>query len=218
MTTAIAHHFQAAAKSPRRGVVLENVSWETYEMLLRDVEEQHVYLTYDRGVLQIMPPPLPVHEKTGRFLERLVHAYTEERNIPICSFGAATWRRRDVAGGLEADNCYYIQNEPSVRHAVKIDLTHSPPPDLAIEVDVTSSAIDKFGVYGRLGVPEVWRCENNQLIVAILQDGAYAPTRVSHALPKLPLAEVQRFLDLRTRVGETECVRAFREWVRSQPD
>jgi Uma2 family endonuclease len=198
----------------RGGVVLENVSWETYEQLLRDVGEQHIDITYDRGMLQIMPPPLPMHERAGRFLERIVHTFTEIRGIPICSLGSTTWRRRDVAAGLEADNCYYLrEHEVIVRHLDRVDLAQAPPPDLAIEVDVASQSIDKMRVYERLRIPEVWRCEQNQLIVQILTQDGYKTSSHSLAFPDLPLAEVQRLLDARLSLGETECIRSFRKWV-----
>ncbi|MEO6437308.1 MAG: Uma2 family endonuclease [Tepidisphaeraceae bacterium] len=194
--------------------MLENVSWETYERLLDEVHRQHVYLTYDRGRLQIMPPSLPLHERTGRFLERIVHTFTEMRNIPICSLGSTTWKRRDVDAGLEADNCYYLrEHEAIVRHLDRIDLSQVPPPDLAIEVDVSSQSLDKIAVYQRLSIPEIWRCEENRLVVQTLGAKGYESASASRALPDLPLKQVQSLLDARLTIGELECIRALRKWV-----
>ena len=51
-----------------------------------------------------------------------------------------TCDRQDLARGLEPDQCYYIQNEGKVWGKDHIDLQIDPPPDLAIEIDITSSS------------------------------------------------------------------------------
>ncbi len=80
--------------------VLRNVSWETYEALLADLAEEHVFLTYNEGTLELMSP-LPKHEREGYLLARLIQTYTEIRNIPIAGFGRTTWRSRPAAKGRD---------------------------------------------------------------------------------------------------------------------
>jgi hypothetical protein len=94
-------------------IAIDDVSWELYEMLLRETEEQHIRITYDRGRMTLMSP-LPIHQKTKGLAGRLVEMATFELDIPISSFGSATWKRQDLAKGLEPDECYYIQSEPLV--------------------------------------------------------------------------------------------------------
>ena len=135
--------------------LLKNISWQTYEALLKDLESQRgIRLTYDRGLLEIMTPLAP-HERNSRLIGRLVEALTEELNIEICSLGSLTCKREDLARGLEPDECYYIQNKPVIRSLEQIDLNQYPPPDLAIEIDITSSSINRLALYASLGVPEV---------------------------------------------------------------
>jgi Uma2 family endonuclease len=191
---------------------LYNVPWESYEAILEALGEQRVYLTYNQGALELMSPS-PAHEKFGSLLARFVHQYTLVLRIPIFSLAQTTWRRRDVERGLEADQCFYVQHEAAMRRKVKIDLTLDPPPDLAIEVDLSSSSVEKEAVYAGLRVPELWRFEDGELQVTTLQQGTYVRVGQSPALPGLPVHELMRFVDMRDDIGETEAIVAFTEWV-----
>src|SRR5262245_53805422 len=127
-----------------RPVVLDGVSWETYESFLRDLEDsgQHKRVTYDRGRMVIVSP-LPKHEKWKSLLGRFVEAIADERGIPISTYGSTTWKRKDRKRGLEPDECFYIQHEPQMRGKLDIELPKDPPPDLCIEVDLRGSPVDK---------------------------------------------------------------------------
>jgi Uma2 family endonuclease len=193
--------------------VLHNISWETYEALLADLAEEHVFLTYDDGTLELMSP-LPKHDRAGAMLARLIHAYTELREIPIATFGRTTWRKKKISKGLEADECFYIRNEHRVRGREDIEFPKDPPPDLAIEVDITRSTIDKEKVYAQLKIGELWRFEDERLVVRELRrNGRYAEVKQSPNLPDLSLPEVQRFMNLRHGIGETAWILGFRKWV-----
>ena len=196
--------------------LLKNISWQTYEALLKDLESQRgIRLTYDRGLLEIMTPLAP-HERNSRLIGRLVEALTEELNIEICSLGSLTCKREDLARGLEPDECYYIQNEPVIRSLELIDLNQDPPPDLAIEIDITSSSINRLALYASLGVPEVWRYDGSRLIIYQLEGGEYRVCDRSSTFPLITSSEIIRFLELRKSNGETALIRLFREWVRNQ--
>lgn len=196
--------------------LLKNISWQTYEALLKDVESQPgLRLTYDQGILEIMTPLAP-HERNSRLIGRLVEALTEELNIEICSLGSLTCKREDLARGLEPDECYYIQNEPVIRSLEQIDLNQDPPPDLAIEIDITSSSINRLALYASLGVPEVWRYDGSRLIIYQLEGGEYRVCDRSSTFPLITSSEIIRFLELRKTTGETTLIRLFREWVRNQ--
>ena len=196
--------------------LLKNISWQTYEALLKDLESQRgIRLTYDRGLLEIMTPLAP-HERNSRLIGRLVEALTEELNIEICSLGSLTCKREDLARGFEPDECYYIQNEPVIRSLEQIDLNQDPPPDLAIEIDITSSSINRLALYAALGVPEVWRYDGSRLIIYQLEGGEYRVCDRSSTFPLITSSEIIRFLELRKSNGETTLIRLFREWVRNQ--
>lgn len=209
-------------QSPDR-VILGNISWRTYQSLIRDFEsEPAIRLTYDHGTLEIRMP-LDPHETYKKLLGRLIETATEELDLEIRSLGSRTCDREDLARGLEPDQCYYIQNEALVRDIEQIDLAHFPPPDLAVEVDITSSSLDRLSIYADLGVPELWRYDGRSLTLYQLQDGQYLPCNRSIALPLLQASDITRFLELRfpqnetqAPVGENSLVRQFRHWFSSQ--
>jgi len=197
-------------------VVLCGIAWSTYEALLADMEHSGTRLTYDRGYLEMMSPS-DEHERLKRLIGRLIEALTEELSIPIRSAGSTTFKLELQRRGLEPDECYYVASEPKVRGRDELDLSVDPPPDLAVEVEVTSDIIDKLPIYADLGVPEIWRYDGEHLRVVRLQgDRTYAEQERSSAFPFLPIAEVQRFLDQRNATDETSWIRSFRMWVRAR--
>jgi len=196
-------------------VVLYNVSWSTYETLLADLDLRGTRLTYDRGDLEIMSPSRK-HERLKKMIGRMIETITEEWNVPISSGGSTTMKSEMKKRGLEADQCYYIANEARMRGRDEFDPAVDPPPDLVVEVDITSSSLDRMDIYAALGVPEVWRHDGKALYVEQLQtDGSYARQTHSAALPLLSLVELQRFLDSRDATDETSWIRLFRKWVQS---
>lgn len=203
-------------QTPTPGILLKNISWKTYESLLNELAQQRgIRLTYDRGNLEIMTPSAP-HEKYKKILGRFVESVSDELNVEICSLGSLTCRREDLARGLEPDQCYYIENEDVVWDKEQIDLNQDPPPDLVVEIDVTSSSIDRLSLYASLGVPEVWRYDGNRLIIYQLEAQEYVERDVSPTFPFLSQVEMLRFLELRRTTKENALIRLFREWVRSQ--
>ncbi len=201
-------------QSPDR-VVLKNISWQTYQSLIIDFErEPAMRLTYDRGTLEIRMPLAP-HETYKKILGRLIETATEEFDLEIRSLGSLTCSREDLTKGLEPDQCYYIQNELMVRGIEQIDLTKLPPPDLAVEIDITSSSLDRFSIYAALKVPEIWRYDGQMLVIYGLVGGEYIIKDSSIALPLLKTADILRFLSLSTSIGENNLLKQFRQWLRT---
>jgi Uma2 family endonuclease len=196
-------------------VLLSGISWQTYERLLADLGDRAIRLTYDRGNLEIVSPARP-HERVKKLLGRMIETMTLELGVKIASGGSTTWKRRDLEKGLEPDECYWVQNEPRVRERDHIDLAIDPPPDLAIEVDISRGSIDRLGIHAALGVPEVWRFDRERLSIVVLQpDGEYAERSASPAFPWLPLGPFAGFLARRNATDETSWIREFRDWVRA---
>jgi Uma2 family endonuclease len=201
-------------QSPDR-VVLKNISWQTYQSLIIDFErEPAMRLTYNLGTLEIRMPLAP-HETYKKIIGRLIEAATEEFNLEIRSLGSLTCSREDLAKGLEPDQCYYIQNEALVRGIEQIDLAKLPPPDLAVEIDITSSSLDRFSIYADLRVPEIWRYDGQLLVIYGLVGSEYIMRDRSIALPLLKTADILRFLSLSTSIGENNLVKQFRQWLRT---
>src|SRR5947209_3328710 len=133
---------------------LSGVDWRTYSRLLRlFAERPGLRLTYDHGELEIMSPLLE-HDDAGRFLGVLVYVLTDELGLPLKHGGSTTLRRRLRQRGIEADECFWIANASRMAGRRRLDLRTDPPPDLAIEVDVSHSSLDRPGVSPPLGVPE----------------------------------------------------------------
>jgi Uma2 family endonuclease len=194
--------------------LLERVSWEAYEALLKSWADLPMRLTYDRGRLEIMSPLLP-HEQSKKVIARLVETFTLERRIPLQEGGSTTFRREAKRRGLEPDECYWIQNEPRMRSRTDFDPEKDPPPDLAIEVDISSSSLDRMSIYADLGVPEVWRFDGEAVSIHLLREGSYEQTERSLALPELTPEIVLRFLRRSDEVGKTELMLEFLQWVRA---
>ena len=202
----------------RQRLTLHEVDWQMYGRLLRAFAERPaVRLTYDRGTLEIMSP-LHEHDSDARFLGRLVVTLTEELCLTIKVGGSTTFRRRRQRRGLEPDDCYWIASEPQVRGKRRIDLRSDPPPDLAIEVDVTRSSLDRMGIYAVLRVPEVWRLDGSTLTFEGLLAGSrhYAPASNSLAFPPVSPADLLGFMALRAQMDENAVVQQFRAWIRSR--
>jgi Uma2 family endonuclease len=206
----------AAAPATAEMFTIENASWELYELLVRDLSEQHVRITYDQGRMVLMSP-LPIHEKIKTLAGRLVELACLELHIPLSSFGSTTWKRQDLAKGLEADECYYIQNEPAVRGRTDIDLKQDPPPDLAVEIDITHIPLDRPSVYAALGVGELWKFDGKRFhFERRTKAGKYESITVSQALPFMTPEIVDRFVVL-ALADETEGLREFQKWLRGLP-
>ncbi len=143
----------------------------------------------------------------------MIEATTEELGLEIRSLGSRTCDREDSAKGLEPDQCYYIQHEAEVRGVVQIDLAHYPPPDLAVEIDITSSSLNRLSIYSALGIPELWRFDGASLTIYTLQNGSYVVSPASLALAPLTASNIERFLQLYPTTGENSLIGQFRQWL-----
>lgn len=207
---------RTAQTSDGQRFLLYGVDWHTYETLLNALGDRRIRLTYDRGNLELMTLSFR-HERFGYLLGRMIETLTLELDLPVLGGGSTTFRREDLDRGLEPDECYYLANQPQVRWKEEIDLTVDPPPDLAIEVDITRSCLDRIGIYAALGVPELWRFDGEFLQVYGLQgDGTYAIQTRSLSFPFLPMADIVRFLIEGPKTDETPWIRSFRDWVRAE--
>ena len=197
-------------------VLLSNISWQLFESLLQEMGEQRsTRLAYHKGKLELMTP-LWKHENRNRLIEHLVIALLEELNLEYSPGGYVTLKRSERAAGKEPDSCYYIQNQARVRGKKDIDLTQVPPPDLAVEIDITSSSLNQLNIYADLGVPEVWRYDGRRLQIYQLQNGEYVECDFSLTFPLLPATKVEEFLEQCQNLGVTAAVRQFRQWIRNQ--
>lgn len=204
----------ATGKAQAQSVVLHNVSWETYERLLAEHENSSApRFTYDGGELEIMSP-LPRHERYNHNITMLVEIVAEENGIDLVALGSTTFRREDLERGFEPDSCFYIANEEAVREKDTIDLRVDPPPDLVIELDITSPSLNKLPIYAHIGVPEVWRYDGERLDILLLEGGRYMASEGSRALPGVTADAVSQLIRESQGSRRTVWLRRVREWAR----
>ncbi len=199
-----------------RRMTLRGVPWPLYEQLLAVVGEGLPRLTYDRGTLE-MEMPSESHEALSWIAGRFIEAFAEESGLDYKALGSTTMRRQEIAGGVEADQSYYIQNYARVRGR-GVDLAIDPPPDLAVEIDLSPPDVEKASIYARLGVPEIWRWRGGRLLVLGLRTGgSYAAIDQSIALPDFPLQELAAALRAYPQEDSARAVAAFRRRLRERP-
>ena len=197
-------------------VVLQSVDWSTYAALVSRPESHHNRIAYDQGWMEIMSPSR-LHDSSGRLIGRLIEALTEELDIEVASVKSTTFKCEERARGFEADESYYIEHAEDVRGLEEIDLTIHSAPDLVLEVDLSRSSMGKFGIYGSLGVAEVWLYDGEHVRVFAHAEGEqYNSVVGSQVLPQFPVAEVPEWLARVESVGETRMIRAFRESIRER--
>ncbi len=199
---------------PEQIVQLSGISWQTYEALLAEIGDRQIRLTYNRGNLEIMVPS-PEHERFKTIMGRFVETLAEELDVRIEPLGSTTFKRPELSG-KEPDECFYIQNLSAVKGKKRIDLNQDPPPDLVVEIDITSRSENSLQVYADLGVPEVWIYNGSRLRINRLENGEYVEREISLAFPSLPILEIVRFLEQAETMDYLELVKAFRNWVKSQ--
>lgn len=197
---------------PQQRFVVRQSSWQTYQAVLKAFEDSPVRVTFDRGALELMSPSGP-HERLKKLLDRLISAAAEELEIPLRSQGSTTFSREELNRGLEPDECYYIEHEPDVRDRDDVG-SDAPPPDLAVEVEVSRTALDRMGIYADLGVPEVWRLSGTDLVMLRLDEsGHYQEVDRSEIFPEIPRSVFTELLDRRFETTELKLVRDFRRWI-----
>ncbi|MGE4003727.1 MAG: Uma2 family endonuclease, partial [Planctomycetaceae bacterium] len=109
--------------------------------------------------------------------------------------------------------CYCVANEPAMRHLGQWDPSAHPPLDLAIEVDITSSSINRQDIYARLGVAELWRFDGERLHSLMLDSGRYVASPESLAVPGLVVNDLLPFLYQMLTERENAILKMFIEWI-----
>lgn len=200
---------------PGQRVLLHDVSWQELESILEELgEHRAARIAYENGTLEIMTP-LPEHEDDKEIVGDLVKALLEELDIEFRSLGSTTFKNQAMAKGIEPDQCFYIENEAAIRGKKRLALTLDPPPDLGLEIDVTSRTHPS--IYEALKVPELWRFEQGKLQISVLREGKYVESEDSPNFPGMPLAEViPQYLEQSKTAGRNASLKAFRQWVRAQ--
>jgi Uma2 family endonuclease len=194
--------------------LLYGVTREDYLKLLDAIPDRYLRHTYDEGTLEMMSPRKD-HDWVAKTIARLIETAAFALDIPIQSIGSTTIRAPKGDRGIQPDEAYYFAHEPRVRCKDTYDPQEDPPPDLVIEVDVTSTSVPRMPVLAKIGVPEVWRLERRDRLrfYRLKSKAEYEVVQHSIAFPFLKPADLMRFVNRRAEIGENAVVREFVEWA-----
>ena len=171
---------------------LAGATWADYVRLSADSGRTKIKYTFDgpAGLLEIEMPQGHPHESISRLLFWLIVSYAERRDTELAPSGSVTVRREDVTRGAEPDESFYVTHladfPPPGTNLLDLEGGQRPP-DLVIEVDVTSPGVSKLPIYAALGIPEVWVWADEEIVCRRLTGaGAYAVRHDSDELPGFP--------------------------------
>ena len=202
------------SKKYPHSIVWKDVSWNFYRAMLREFDERPSRINYDRGTLEIMTLCLE-HEGYKSVIGGMMTLLAVTLRLRIKHGGSSTLKRLTKKKGLEADQCYWIANEPAVRTKKRINLRVDPPPDLVVEIDVMHSVVNREKIYAALGVPEMWVLRRDATLSAFaLESRGWKPIEHSRSFPFLRVADLNPFV---ARIGvddDTSVLADFAEWVR----
>jgi Uma2 family endonuclease len=205
---------------PGQRLLLTGVDYSEFEQLTEWRDEARrwaIRLAFDHGKLEIMVNT-NTHERFRKIIALLIEVWLVETGGRYVPSGQLTHKREDLDQGFEPDECYYIQNCDKVIGVREIDFTQDPPPDLAVEAEVSRTVLERLPLYAGFKIPEIWRYDGDRLIVLLLKpDGSYQESITSRALPNLPLSELSHFLEMATHVDYATITREFKSWIRTLP-
>lgn len=198
---------------PGERVLLTDISWQEYEQILEELgERRSAKLSYSNGMLEIMAP-LFIHENTTGLIGDFVKVLLDELELDYELSRSTTFKDRQMNQGVEPDDSFYIKNCLKIRGKERIDLTIDPPPDLAIEIDITSrTQLDNYQI---LGVPELWRYNGKRLQINLLQNDKYVESQKSSIFPDFDLVnKIPQLLEQSKQIGSAKILKEFRAWVK----
>ncbi len=198
----------------RDRVLLHNLSWQQFENILVELgQSRGSRVAYDNGTLEIMTPLLE-HEYYKENISIAIQDIAEVLDRDYESLGSTTWRKQAKMAGVEPDNCFYFQNESKIRGKLDYDLNQDPPPDLVLEIDLTSKSLDRFPIYARLEVPEIWCYDDGELKVYLLKNNnTYQESESSLVFPQLCVQEIPVIINKYRNLGRRTIRQKIRKWV-----
>jgi Uma2 family endonuclease len=210
----------AAAAGEERGVI-RGASWNFYDGLTEALGERAPFrVAYDGRDIEIMTLG-PKHEGIRDLLSLFVNEVHDGLEIDCRGLGSTTWKRSELGRGIEADLCYYF--DPAKLEACEAadaqdsnNVADYPNPDLAVEVDLSTSNIDLPGIYRALQVSEIWRFRDRTVSIEQLGvDGNYAAAESSRFLYVRP-DEVTRWVVKEKSGNRRQWKKRLRDWIRTE--
>ncbi|MEA5535804.1 Uma2 family endonuclease [Crocosphaera sp. XPORK-15E] len=202
---------------PGQQLLLKELNWQKFETILSELGESRASrLSYSNGFLEIMVP-LPEHEKDKEIIGDIIKILLDAQNINFEPLGSTTFKNELMNQAVEPDACFYIKNYQAVIGKNKLNLEIDPPPDLVIEIDITSRT--HLDNYRLLGVPELWRYTQSGLQINLLQEGEYIESLTSPNFPNIPIVKlINQYVEQSQEFGRSEAIRNFKNWLRENID
>jgi Uma2 family endonuclease len=193
-------------------VIQLRVPWSVYETLVETLgDHSHVRLTYDGEYLEILSPGT-LHDLLAQTMSDMLASVRLAWQVRLAGYRTATFRAKKKKGGFEGDLVYYVGGRTNVRlgDRLKVNLAVDPPPDLVVEIDITTRSAGKYPLFARLGILEVWHYTPERFAWYALESGVYVPIETSRMIAGLPLVAVSKRLATVT-VDDDDLV-LFGEW------
>jgi Uma2 family endonuclease len=206
---------------PDTRVVIGDVPWDFYDRFSDAVRAgENCRVAYDGKDVEIMAIG-PYHDLIMSLVTAFIAIVCEEREIESVPMGSTTWKRAHVRRGIESDQCYYFDSTKiqtaGMAAAKRSDfLADYANPDLAIEIDISPSKIDRPGIYAALKVPEIWRIRDQKVSIERLTTrGTYVPIAASKYL-LIRSEDVTRWIFAEDTKSRLAWAKRLREWLRSE--
>ena len=195
-------------------ISIPNLSWLEFENILEELgEKRNLRLAYSQQCLEIMSP-LPEHERVKILISDLVKIILKVQKKPWEALGSTTFKNKTMEAGIEPDECFYIKNHQAVIGKNRLDLSQDPPPDLAIESDLTS--LTEITAYQKLKVPELWVYHQGKLTIYILQEKEYKKSSISLNFPDVKIIEsIPKLIERANLLGSSQALWEFEENVKA---
>lgn len=172
---------------PPGAVVRLPGSWQDYRLLTQQLGDRSIpRIKYRRGEILLMSP-LAQHGRQAHIIAMVVTVLLDHLGQDYEAFTPITMELPEESG-IEPDYCFYIDHWAAVAGKDRINWGIDPPPDLVIEIDVTSyTDVNDYLPYR---VPEVWLFKKNHLIIHGLQGERYTVQPSSYYFPNINVSEV----------------------------
>ncbi len=196
-------------KLPAGSVVRLPGTWQEYQALCdRRGDGSIPRIKYHSGEVWLMSP-LPKHGRDAHLIAAIITTLLDSQEQEYDAFTPVTMQLPEESG-IEPDYCFYIDNWQAVSGKERIDWRNDPPPDLVLEIDVTSySDVQDYLPYR---VPEVWLFRQQQLLIYQIQGDAYEVKSQSQYFPEVNLADiVARCLEIAYQRNSSAAIRHLRQ-------
>ncbi|MBW4582341.1 MAG: Uma2 family endonuclease [Tildeniella nuda ZEHNDER 1965/U140] len=198
--------------APGSSISLMNIPWEQYQDFLNELGDDRITrIAYNQGTLTLSMPS-KLHEIVNRLLAQIIVTLAEELGIGLRNLGSATFNREDLDRGIEPDSCFYIQNAHRII-GLNPTIPENLPPDLAVEVDITSNSASKLSLYKALGIPELWAFQGNVMTIHILSNDRYLQVAQSQAFPSVTATQLNQWIQILETADDITVIRSVRAFA-----